>query len=98
MGKEPKHGFVAWLEFTQKVVKKSEGKETHLSKSGPLLKWLWSFPALHTHILYRCCKSKAQTPLCSPQHVPPWNWMMGMTDHKIPKLLSSVFCGGVGEK
>ena len=41
MGREPKHGFVAWLDFKQKVVMKSEGKETHLSKSGgPLSKWL----------------------------------------------------------
>lgn len=36
MGKEPKHGFVAWLEFKQKAVRKSKGVETHLVKSGPL--------------------------------------------------------------
>lgn len=96
MGREPKHGFVAWLEFKQKVVMKSEGKETHLSKSGgPLPKWLWSFSALCTHFLYRYCKNKAQTPFCPPQHVPPWNWMIGMTDHKIPKLLFAVFYSAV---
>lgn len=51
MGREPKHGFVAWLEFKQKAVMKSEGKETHLSKSGPLSKQLRSFSALRTHFL-----------------------------------------------
>lgn len=32
MGREPKHSFVAWLEFIQKVVKKTEDKKTHLPK------------------------------------------------------------------
>lgn len=98
MGREPKHGLVAWLEFIQKVAMKSEGNETHLSKSGPLSKWLWSFSALRTHFLYRCCKNNTQTPFCPPQQVPVWNWMMGMTDHKIPKLPFSVFYSGVSEK
>lgn len=39
-GKEPKLGFVAWLEFKEKELMKSEGKETHLSKSGLLPKQL----------------------------------------------------------
>lgn len=33
MGREPKHGFVGWLEFKQKIAMKSESKQTHLSKS-----------------------------------------------------------------
>lgn len=40
MGREPKLGFVAWLEFKEKELTKSGGKETHLSKSGPLPKQL----------------------------------------------------------
>lgn len=71
MGREPKHGFVGWLEFKQKIAMKSESKGTHLPKSGQLPKWLCSSAALSTHLPYRCCKNKAQTPFCPPQHVPP---------------------------
>lgn len=88
MGREPKHGFVAWLEFKQ------SSKKTRRQGNPPIQVRTVIKTALKLPYAARFSIDTPKIrprPFCPPQHVPPWNWM-------ILKLLFLVSYSGLGEK